>query len=226
MEFTDRELWTVLHGLVLGTLFLLAFGGGLAGLYSLKERLLTTEGIAERTPRLVLGSVVMALVAWLTVISGTFIAYPWYRATPPEGIDRTVQNPALEAFPRWWLLASDKTAEWHRLGMEWKEHVAWIAPFLATAVAFAVLYYGAQLVRRGEIRRASIISPWPSLPLAWRACSEPSSRRPLRSRRRQRRCRTCRTPSPMVRLPRRSWPPGSAASSWGSSWSSTRSHPT
>ena len=157
MELTDRELWTVLHGLVLGTLFLLAFGGGLAGLYSLKAQLLTEDGVAERTPRLVLGSVVMAIVAWLTVISGTFIAYPWYRAAPPEGLDLTVQSEALRDFPRYWLLASDRTAEWHKFGMEWKEHVAWLAPFLATAVAFAVLYYGAQLVRRGEIRRAAII---------------------------------------------------------------------
>jgi hypothetical protein len=157
MEFTERELWTVLHGLVLGTLFLLAFGGGLAGLYSLKPQLLTEEGIAERTTRLLFGSLVMAIVAWATVISGTFIAYPWYRATPPEGLDPAVQSEALRDFPRYWLLASEKTAEWHKLGMEWKEHVAWIAPFLATAVAFAVLYYGAQLVRRGEIRRAAII---------------------------------------------------------------------
>jgi hypothetical protein len=41
--------------------------------------------------------------------------------------------------------------------MEWKEHVAWLAPFLATAVAFAVLYYGAQLARRNEIRQAMIV---------------------------------------------------------------------
>ena len=41
--------------------------------------------------------------------------------------------------------------------MEWKEHVAFLAPFLATAVAFAVLYYGAQLIRRGEIRRAVLV---------------------------------------------------------------------
>lgn len=157
MEFTDRELWTVLHGLVLGTLFLLAFGGGLAGLYSLKAHLLTPEGVEERSLRLKLGSIGMAVVAWLTVISGTFIAYPWYRAAPPEGIDRAVQSEALRDYPRYWLLASDRTAEWHRFGMEWKEHVAWIAPFLATAVAFAVLYYGTSLVRRGEIRRAAII---------------------------------------------------------------------
>ena len=157
MEFTDRELWAVIHGLVLGTLFLLAFGGGLAGLYSLKARYLTEEGLAERTPRLLVGSVGMAVVAWLTVVTGTFIVYPWYRATPPKELAPYADQTVLGDFPRYWLLASERTAEWHKLGMEWKEHVAWIAPFLATAVAFAVLYYGAQLVRRGEIRRAAII---------------------------------------------------------------------
>jgi hypothetical protein len=156
MELTERELYTVLHGLVLGTLFLLAFGGGLAGLWSLRERYLTAEGVQERTPRLLIGTSVMAIVAWLTVITGTFIAYPWYRATPPEGVDRA-DPAALEAFPRFALLAQEKTAQWHEFGMEWKEHVAWLAPFLATAVAFAVLYYGAQLVRRNEVRRAVIV---------------------------------------------------------------------
>lgn len=156
MELSDRELYTVLHGLVLGTLFLLAFGGGLAGLYSLREGLLTTDGIRERMPRLLIGTWVMAVVAWLTVITGTFIAYPWYRAAPPEGTDLT-DPAALVDYPRYLLLAQEKTAEWHHLGMEWKEHVAWIAPFLATAVAFAVVYYGAQLVRRGDVRRAVLV---------------------------------------------------------------------
>jgi hypothetical protein len=157
MSFTERELWAIIHGLGLGTLFLLAFAGGLAGLYSLKERLLTADGIAERTLRLKVGSVGMAIVAWLTVISGTFVVYPWYRATPAEGIDRAVQSGELAAYPRYWLLAGEGTAEWHRFGMEWKEHVAWIAPLLATAVAFAVLYYGATLVRRGDVRRGAIV---------------------------------------------------------------------
>lgn len=156
MELTEREIYTVLHGLVLGTLFLLAFGGGLAGLWSLRERLLTTEGLQERSPRLLIGTWVMAIVAWLTVLTGTFIAYPWYRAKPPEGVD--VTDPGLLAdYPRLLLLAQEKTAGWHELGMEWKEHVAWIAPFLATAVAFAVLYYGVQLARRDEIRKAAIV---------------------------------------------------------------------
>jgi hypothetical protein len=156
MEVTERELYTVLHGLVLGTLFLLAFGGGLAGLYSLRERLLTAEGVQERMPRLLIGTWVMAIVAWLTVISGTFIAYPWYRAAPPEGTD--LKDPAaLVDFPRYLLLAQEKTAGWHEFGMEWKEHVAWLAPFLATAVAFATMYYGAQLLRRGDVRRAILV---------------------------------------------------------------------
>jgi hypothetical protein len=135
---------------VLGTLFLLAFGGGLAGLWSLRERLLTVEGVHERMPRLLIGTWVMAIVAWLTVITGTYIAYPWYRAPAPDGAD-------LTDYPRNLLLSSESTAGWHELGMEWKEHVAWLAPLLATAVAFAVLYYGASLVRRGEIRNAIIV---------------------------------------------------------------------
>jgi hypothetical protein len=156
MELTDRELFTVLHGLVLGTLFLLAFGGGLAGLWSLRSPLLTSEGVEERTPRLLIGTSVMAIVAWLTVITGTFIAYPWYRARPPEGVD--LKDPGqLADFPRYLLLAQEKTADWHEFGMEWKEHVAWMAPFLATAVAFAVLYYGVQLIRRGDVRNAVIV---------------------------------------------------------------------
>ena len=34
----------------------------------------------------------------------------------------------LDAYPRYWLLASEDTAEYHHFGMEWKEHVAWITP--------------------------------------------------------------------------------------------------
>jgi len=43
MSFTAREWWGVIHGMGLGSLFLLAFAGGLAGLYSLKPALFTPE---------------------------------------------------------------------------------------------------------------------------------------------------------------------------------------
>jgi hypothetical protein len=151
MSLTDRELWALIHGMVLGALFLLAFTGGFLGLYSLRARLITPEGISERIPRLEVWTGAMAVVAWLTVITGTFIVYPWYRATPPQG------TTDLTGFPRSLLLSVPSTAEWHNFAMEWKEHVAWFAPLLATVVAFAVIYYGAQLARRDDIRRALLV---------------------------------------------------------------------
>jgi hypothetical protein len=151
MQLSDRELWALIHGMGLGALFLLAFGGGIAGVWSLREKYVTTEGLAERTPRLLVGTTVMAIVAWLTVIVGTWIVYPWYRAAAPAG------TTDLTKFPKALLVSSPDTAGWHNFGMEWKEHVAFLAPLLATAVAFATLYYGAQLVHRGEIRRAILV---------------------------------------------------------------------
>lgn len=63
MELTNREMWTVVHGLVLGTLFLLAFGGALAGLWSLRPSLVTADGLKERMTRLYYGSATMAITA-------------------------------------------------------------------------------------------------------------------------------------------------------------------
>ncbi len=146
MSVTAKELWTVLHGLTLGSLFLLAFAGGLAGLYSLRPEWVTVEGIRERTRRLTDGTWLMAIVAWLTVFTGTYIVYPWYRLKPPGGAD-------LTSYPRALLLSKPATAAWHTFGMEWKEHIAWFAPILATAVAFVVAYYGEQLAHENKIRR-------------------------------------------------------------------------
>ena len=140
MVLTAREVWTVVHGMILGALFLLAFAGGLAGLYSLRPEYLTAGGIRERLPRLEIGTALMAVVAWATVLTGTWVIYPWYRAAVPES-------------PRSRLLANPSTALWHSFGMEWKEHIAWLAPILATAVAFVVLYYGPRLAREPAVRR-------------------------------------------------------------------------
>jgi hypothetical protein len=40
--------------------------------------------------------------------------------------------------------------------MEWKEHVAWLSPILATVVAFIVVYYGTNLIRHDRVRRTAI----------------------------------------------------------------------
>ena len=143
MNFTTREWWGVIHGMGLGALFLLAFAGGLAGLYSLRPALITPEGLRERMRRLKIGVVAMAAIAWATVITGTWIVYPWYREDIPSSA-------------RSRLLADPNTADWHEFGMEWKEHVAWISPILATVVAFIVLYYGTNLIRHDRVRRTAI----------------------------------------------------------------------
>lgn len=142
MSLTNREFWTVLHGLIFGSLYLLAFAGGAAGIWSLRPGLLTEAGVIERLKRLKVGVWAMAVSSWLTVISGTYIVYTWYRAKVPES-------------PRSKLLADPLKAAWHTFGMEWKEHIAWLAPILTTCVAFLVVWYDRELLERQEVRRAA-----------------------------------------------------------------------
>jgi hypothetical protein len=163
MELSEREAWTVIHGLVAGTVFLVAFAGGLAGLWSLRPGFLTPAAIRERMRRLYIGVWVMAGVAWVTVISGTWIVYPWYRADLAgddlAGCAGASLPSAQSCSPRDFLLSnvSGETETWHTFGMEWKEHVAWFAPILATAVAFVVSYYGPRLIPRSWLRAVVIL---------------------------------------------------------------------
>lgn len=143
MSLTNHEWWGLIHGMGFGAVFLLAFAGGLADLYSLRPALVTPAGIVDRVRRLRIGVVAMAVAAWGTVITGTWIVYPWYRdkgKTSPKSL----------------LLADPNTADWHNFGMEWKEHIAWLAPILATAVAFLVVYYGSRLVKNDAALRAAM----------------------------------------------------------------------
>lgn len=143
MSFTNHEWWGLIHGMGFGAVFLLAFAGGLADLYGLRTALVTTTGVTERMRRLKIGVSTMAVVAWLTVITGTWVVYPWYRA---PGKDSAKSQ----------LLANPSTADWHEFGMEWKEHLAWLSPILATAVAFIVIYYGKTLINHPRVRRTTM----------------------------------------------------------------------
>ena len=78
------------------------------------------------------------------MFSGAYVIYPWYRAVPPEGLAD------LSEYPRRLLLSSGKTSEWHNIGMEWKEHIAWLSPIFAMAVASITLRYGPRLQDVGE----------------------------------------------------------------------------
>src|SRR5690349_7420667 len=106
MSLSDRELWGIIHGMGLGAIFLLAFAGGLAGLYSMRPALLTSSGIVDKVRQLKIGTTVMALVSWITVVSGTFVVYIWYRAPAPKGA-------SLADYPKSLLISKPETSEWH-----------------------------------------------------------------------------------------------------------------
>jgi hypothetical protein len=60
MHLSYREWWALIHGIIFGAFFLLAFSGGLAGLWSLRTEWVTTEGLRDRVRRLKIGTVTMA----------------------------------------------------------------------------------------------------------------------------------------------------------------------
>jgi hypothetical protein len=148
MEITLRALWTLIHGMGFGGLYLLACSGALVELF----RVTTSAAPFESTPghdRFVkLYFITMIVLAWVAVLTGAYVIYPWYRVTPPPG------NVDLSMFPQRMLMSSPTTIGWHTLGMEWKEHVAWFAPISITTVAFIFIKYGRDLRNHPQLRAA------------------------------------------------------------------------
>jgi len=148
MEITTHDFWTVVHGMGFGALFMLAFSGAIAELYHLSTAGPSYQQSERDRMLLNLYLIAMVVVAWLTVFSGIYVVYPWYRAVPPAG------TTDLSLFPRRLLLSSGKTSEWHNVGMEWKEHVAWLAPIAMTMVAYVTMKYGRAITRPRYMRTA------------------------------------------------------------------------
>ena len=151
MEISVRDLWTVLHGMGFGALFMLAFTGAIVWLVRMGAPGSPAIPSPKEQIMLRIYLVGMVVLAWASVISGAYIIYPWYRVVPPAG---TID---LANYPRYLLLASEATKEWHRLGMEWKEHVAWIAPIAMTMVAYVFAKYGPRLAMNRDLRKAALI---------------------------------------------------------------------
>jgi hypothetical protein len=148
MVMNSHEIWTVVHGMVFGFIFLLGFSGALYAVYSIKAEWLTADGVAKTVNNIKIYLWGLAISVWAAVFTGTYIVYPWYRAAAPQG------TTDFSNFPKLLLLANPNTAAWHTFGMEWKEHVAFLAPIAATVVAFAVTYYGPALAKKVGERRA------------------------------------------------------------------------
>jgi hypothetical protein len=146
--FTFPSLLTMAHGLLLA-------GGAMAtlilALYALRSSA-APEGSPVRLAsarsfaRLTMAS---AVLLWLTVLGGTYLVFPLYRAAPPEGVT------VLADYPRAFLMADESRRWLHAFGMEIKEHMPWIAAMLATAVAFIARRYERTLLADRSLRRMS-----------------------------------------------------------------------
>lgn len=150
MEMTSRGFWTMVHGMGFGALYLLACSFAIVELYR-RYKPRSLQPISEEDERF-LGTwlAVMAVVAWITVLTGAYVIYPWYRAVPPAG-------GSLNAFSQALLKANPDTIGWHAIGMEWKEHIAWFAPISMTMAATVFLHYRRCLANHPQLRTAVLV---------------------------------------------------------------------
>lgn len=127
---TWLQIWAVTHGMGFGGVALLLCAAAAGLLWARENRVLPA----------VLASA--ALFVWAAVLSGTYSIYPAYRAGAPDS-------------PKSRLMADPATRGWHAFAMEWKEHVAWLAPFLLTAAAFVTRRRRTELAADVSARRAT-----------------------------------------------------------------------
>lgn len=148
MLFSERSLWTMVHGIGLGGAALLGLAAALFYLYAIRPASLPmTNGSGSRAFAVL--TTFTGVMLWLTVIVGTYIIFPPYRATPPSG------TTDLSQFPRAFVLANTNTAWLHAFAMEIKEHMPWIASMLTTAVAFIAVRYPMATLRNASLRKTA-----------------------------------------------------------------------
>lgn len=147
MLFTERSIWTMIHGIVLGGAALMALAAALFSLRAMRADGVWNAASQTQSRHLVWLTAAIAMALWLTVLVGTYITFPAYRATPPEGITD------LSQYPRSLIQSNPGTAWLHSFAMEIKEHMPWIAAMLATAVAFIAARYRSQLLTNAQLNR-------------------------------------------------------------------------
>lgn len=149
--FSGQSILTMMHGLVLGSGALMALSAALFALQVLPANGEPSLVPARSTRALQWLLVATAVILWFTVLSGTYLVFPPYRATPPEGIAD------LSQYPRSLITSNPQTAWLHSFGMESKEHMPWIAAILATAVAFIGIRYRSALLVNAELKRMATL---------------------------------------------------------------------
>jgi len=148
MLFSERSLWTMIHGIGLGGGALLALAAILFSLYLMRSHAgEVAPSAGQPAASIARLTAFAAVMLWLTTFVGTYIVFPPYRATPPEG------TADLTAYPRSLLLADPSTAWLHAFAMETKEHLPFIAVMLATSVGFVAWRYRERLLGDRALRR-------------------------------------------------------------------------
>ena len=149
MLFTDRSIWTMIHGIALGGGALMGLSAALFSLRAMSTADVSDVAAQTQSRCLAWLTVSIAVALWLTVLVGTYINFPPYRATPPAGLLDLSQYPRS-------LIQSDPGTVWlQTFAMEIKEHVPWIAAMLATAVAFVSVRYRSKLLSDAQLRSMS-----------------------------------------------------------------------
>ena len=148
MGISTRGLWTLIHGMGFGALYLLACSGAIVEFWGHYGQAEGVEVTAKNETFLRVYLISMTLLAWLAVFTGAYVVYPWYRATAPAGTLR------LAGYPQALLQSSASTSAWHSIGMEWKEHVAWLAPISITMATAVFFKYGRGIQAHRELRNA------------------------------------------------------------------------
>ena len=144
--FTDRSIWTMIHGIALGGGALMGLSAALFSLSAMRTADASDIAAQNQSRYLAWLTVFVAVVLWLTVLVGTYVNFPPYRATPPAGLTDLSQYPKS-------LIQSNPATVWlHAFAMEIKEHVPWIAAMLATAVAFVGVRYRSKLLSDVQLR--------------------------------------------------------------------------
>ena len=146
MLVSGRSIWTMIHGIALGGGALLALAAALFALYPLRPRAGVSADATASGPMAALTGPIAALL-WLTTLVGTYVVFPPYRVTPPEG------TTDLTAYPRSLVLADPTTAWGQAFAMETKAHLPFIAAMLATSVAFVAWRYRERLLSDPGVRR-------------------------------------------------------------------------
>ena len=147
MLFTERSIWTMIHGIGLGGGALMALSAALFSLRAMRTDN-APQAVSANQARYLAWLIASAAVAlWLTVLIGTYVTFPPYRATPPEGLTD------LSQYPRFLIQSNPGTVWLHAFAMEIKEHMPWIAAMLATASAFIAARYRSQLLSDESLNR-------------------------------------------------------------------------